>query len=105
MSSWVQRYYFPRPTELRLTVERTKVEGATCPACGSNDVRRYPIANEHGARMATKCQACLHVLKIERPGPDDIWPPFRSVTYDWEPSLAERASRELLIRSQKEQKE
>jgi hypothetical protein len=95
MSSWVERYSQPRPSVARPTVERKKVEGAVCPECGSDDVRRYPVAAVHGPRMATKCQACMHTLALERPSDEDFWPLFRSVTWDWEPSLSERASRDL----------
>lgn len=94
--TWVERYIQPQPSEQRPTVERVRVEAAECPECGGKDVFRYPVANQHGARMATKCQDCLHALSYERPGPDDLWPPFRSVTYDWEASPAERSARENL---------
>lgn len=77
-------------------MERVLVAGAVCPACESTDVRRYPIANEHGARIVTKCQACMTVVALERPGPDDVWPPFRAVAYDWDASPSERASRERM---------
>ena len=96
--SWEHRYTFQRPTEQRLYVERVPVPGLTCPTCGSDDIRRYPIANHLGPRIATKCQACFTSLAIDRPTEEDNWPPFRSVTYDWEASLSERASRELLRR-------
>jgi hypothetical protein len=96
MSSWVQRYIQPRPTS-RPEVPRTSVDGA-CPECGAADIERYPVATAHGARMATKCQSCLHILLVERPGPDDAWPPFRAMTYDWDASIAERASRDTMDR-------
>jgi predicted RNA-binding Zn-ribbon protein involved in translation (DUF1610 family) len=96
MAHWLQRYVNPRPTADQLIVPREAVEGATCPKCGSGDVARYPVSNEHGARMATKCQACLHTLKIERPLVEDNWPPFRPVTYDWKASPSERATRDAL---------
>jgi hypothetical protein len=89
MKSWAERYIQAAPVEERPTVERVKVEGATCPSCGSDDVRRYPVATQHGARVATKCQGCLHILAVERPLPEDEWPPFRSTTFDWEPSAVE----------------
>ena len=93
MSNWVDRIIAPRPEEEQIFLERVLVEGVTCPVCGSEDVRRYPIANHLGPRMATKCQACLHIISVERPTIDDAWPPFRAVAYDWEPSLSERAGR------------
>lgn len=96
MKSWVERYIQATPQDDQLTVERVSVEGATCPECGGKDVRRYPIGCGWGARMAVKCQDCLHTLALERPGPDDEWPPFRPLTYDWEASPSERASRDAL---------
>jgi predicted RNA-binding Zn-ribbon protein involved in translation (DUF1610 family) len=93
---WVERYIQPRPTEQTLTVVRVQVADQTCPECGSADIRRYPIANEHGARIATKCQSCLHTLRIDRPREEDDWPPFRPMTYEWEAAASERATRELL---------
>jgi hypothetical protein len=89
MASWLDRMIYARPTEERIYAVRTPVEGVTCPACGSDDVRRYPIANHLGPRMTTTCQACLHVLSVERPTLDDSWPPFRAVTFDWDASPAE----------------
>lgn len=98
MTTWLDRLVFQTPREERIYLERALVPDATCPACGSSDVRRYPIANHKGARMATKCQACMHVLKVERPAFEDNWPPFRAVAYDWEASPSERASRDRLDR-------
>jgi len=95
MRSWVERYSQPRPSSEQPTVDRVKVEGLTCEKCGGDDIRRYPVAAVHGPRMATKCQDCLHTLSLERPKDEDFWPLFRPVTWDWEPSLAERASRDL----------
>ena len=92
MSDWVERILYPRPTDDRIYAVRTPVD-ETCPACGGTDVRRYPIANHLGPRMTVTCQDCLHVLRVERPEPQDMWPPYRAVAYDWEPSLSERASR------------
>jgi hypothetical protein len=96
MAHWLQRYINPRPTAEQLVVPRAIVEGATCPKCGGDDINRYPVSNEHGARMATKCQSCLYTLKIERPLVEDNWPPFRPVTYDWKASPSERATRDAL---------
>lgn len=96
MASWIDRLIFQPPEQEKVYLVREAVKGAVCDACGGSDVRRYPIANEHGARIVTKCQACMHVLALERPGPQDVWPPFRAVAYDWPASPAERASRDRL---------
>lgn len=93
MLSWHAKYTQTTPTEERLYVTREKVPGMMCDQCGSDDVRRYPIANHLGPRMVTKCQSCFHVLTMDRPKVEDNWPPFRSLTYEWEASLSERASR------------
>ncbi|MDT7726558.1 MAG: hypothetical protein QOI21_3134 [Actinomycetota bacterium] len=95
---WQHRYTQQPPAEAQIYVERVPVPGLTCPSCGGEDIRRYPIANHFGPRMATKCQTCLYALAIDRPKEEDNWPPFRAVTYDWEASPAERASRELALR-------
>jgi hypothetical protein len=97
MTHWSDRYTSPRPVEEQLHTERVPVDGAQCPACGSSDVRRYPVASHMGPRMATKCQDCFTVLALDRPTADDPWPPFRAVTYGWTASLAERAARDALI--------
>ena len=96
MSSWVERYIQASPPDGELVVERVPVEGATCPKCRGDDVRRYPVSAYCGARMAVKCQTCLHTLSLTRPSADDNWPAFRPLTYDWEASPSERASRALL---------
>jgi hypothetical protein len=83
----VERLVFPNPTEQYLTVERVKVD-MTCPACGGDDVRRYPVANFIGPRMVTKCQGCFEVLACDVPTYEDNWPPFRSATYGWPASRA-----------------
>lgn len=49
---------FPRPTELRLSVEREAVDGA-CPECGAQELKRYPVLSEGGWFQVVKCQACL----------------------------------------------
>jgi hypothetical protein len=72
-------------------VQRVPVHGETCPECGSSDVRRYPIGWVRGPRIAVKCQACFYALEIRVPSREDAWPPFRSATWDWEASPAERA--------------
>ncbi len=96
--SWVGRYYYPRPREERLEVRRVDVEG-TCSECGESHIQRYPTATHVGPRMIVRCQECFHVLSRERPGEADAWPPFRSATFDWDASLAERASRDRLSSS------
>lgn len=96
MPDWVDRILYSRPEENRVYAERTRLEGESCPSCGGADVRRYPVANHQGPRITVTCQDCLHVLRVQRPEPEDMWPPYRAVAYEWEPSLAERASRMLL---------
>ncbi|MFC4002736.1 hypothetical protein [Prauserella oleivorans] len=78
----VERMLFPRPEEERISVPRKPVE-ATCPACGSTDVARYPVANFIGPRMVTKCQDCFHHLSVDVPTADDHWPPWRAATWGW----------------------
>jgi hypothetical protein len=92
--SWAARYIQAPPPE-KPEVPRKRIDGQTCEQCGGTDIQRYPVSCVYGARMATKCQGCLHTIVIERPRAEDWWPPFRSTTYDWEASLAERASRAL----------
>jgi ssDNA-binding Zn-finger/Zn-ribbon topoisomerase 1 len=86
------RMIFTTPPAEAMTVEKVAVAGETCPKCGSEDVRRYPVGNFLGPRMVVKCQACYHSLRVERPAVEDNWPPFRTATYDWEASPSERAS-------------
>jgi hypothetical protein len=83
----VERLIFPDPADQFLTVPRVPVD-RTCPACGSDDVARYPIANYIGPRIVTRCQACFHVLELDVPTAEDMWPPFRSATYGWPASRA-----------------
>lgn len=85
--SGVDRLLFTAPKESTVSVARKHVDQA-CPACGSTDVRRYPVANFIGPRMVTKCQDCFHHLAVDVPALDDHWPPWRSATLDWEPSRA-----------------
>ncbi|HZZ48504.1 MAG TPA: hypothetical protein VFE65_16605 [Pseudonocardia sp.] len=96
--AWNHRYTQTPPDAKQLYVERVPVEGLTCPNCAGTDIRRYPIANHLGPRIATTCQTCLTSLKVERPTEADNWPPFRSVTYEWEASAGERAARDALER-------
>lgn len=81
------RILFPRPDTERVYVERTPVD-AQCPACGGNDVKRYPVANHLGPRMVVKCQDCFHRLAVTYPEPEDRWPAWRSPTRDWPSSRA-----------------
>lgn len=90
--SWAARYIQDPPSQ-RPEVPRERVDGVTCEKCGGTDIQRYPVSCVHGARIATKCQGCLHIVALERPTAEDMWPPFRSATYDWEASLSERAAR------------
>jgi hypothetical protein len=83
----VDRLMFPRPDEEVLFVERVPVAGE-CPACGQARLARYPVANSMGPRMAVKCQACLHIVSIRRPEPEDHWPPWASATQGWPTSRA-----------------
>jgi hypothetical protein len=78
----VARLLFPRPTQQRIAVERVRVD-VRCPACGSDDVRRYPVADSIGPRIVTNCQDCFHQLSLEIPTEDDHWPPWRSATHGW----------------------
>ena len=58
---------FPRPEELYLSVDRIAVEGS-CPECGSDDLKRYPVLSEGGWWQVTKCQDCLFSLEREPGG-------------------------------------
>jgi ssDNA-binding Zn-finger/Zn-ribbon topoisomerase 1 len=86
------RMIFTTPDADQMVVEKVAVEGETCPECGGTDVRRYPVGWFKGPRMVVKCQDCYHSLRVERPLPEDNWPPFKTATYDWEASPSERAS-------------
>ena len=90
--SIADRIIYQRPTEPRLYVEKQPVPDTTCPQCGSTDIARYPVAWSRGPRMVTKCQQCYTSLAVERPTPEENWPPFRAVAYDWDVSAAERPS-------------
>lgn len=80
--SGVDRLLFPTPSKPTVSVERVPVEWV-CPRCGSQDVRRYPVANYIGPRMVTKCQDCFQHLAVDVPTVEDHWPPWRSATIDW----------------------
>ena len=86
------RMIFTTPSREEMVVRKEPVADAECPQCGGDDVRRYGVGWFKGPRMVVKCQACYHTLAVERPRPEDNWPPFRWASYDWEASPAERAA-------------
>lgn len=54
-------------TNQPLYQEREQVDGS-CPRCGAEDLRRYPVNSEGGWFDVVKCQSCL--ASVERvPGP------------------------------------
>ena len=56
-----------RTTNRPLFLERQPVEG-TCPRCGAEELRGYPVNSEGGWFDVVKCQRCL--LSVSRePGP------------------------------------
>jgi hypothetical protein len=65
---------FARPEEQFVTATREPVEGS-CPECGAEDLRRYPVVSETGWEMVVKCQTCLCSVEREkwnRLGPIDL---------------------------------
>jgi ssDNA-binding Zn-finger/Zn-ribbon topoisomerase 1 len=88
------RMVFQTPGKDQMTVDKGPPTGETCPRCGGDDVRRYPIGWYKGPRMVVKCQSCFHSLAVQRPAFEDNWPPFRAATYDWQASASERAGRD-----------
>ena len=54
----------PAGSEGELTVDREPVAGA-CPACGRDDLRRYPVLSDGGWFLVVKCQSCLHSVSRE----------------------------------------
>jgi transposase-like protein len=46
-------------------VTREPAPGA-CPACGDENLRRYPVLSEGGWFQIVKCQSCLHSVSRER---------------------------------------
>ena len=86
------RMIFTTPSREEMVVRKEPVADTECPECGSHDVKRYGVGWFKGPRMVVKCQACYHTLAVERPRPEDNWPPFRAAGYDWEASPAERAA-------------
>ena len=83
------RMIFMTPGQEEMTVSKEHVAETTCPRCGGDDVRRYPVGWVRGPRIVIKCQDCFHSLAVERPAPEDRWPPFRAATYAWKASRAE----------------
>ena len=84
----IDRLVYTRPTEQYLYVEREPVQGK-CPACGSEDIKRYPVIDHIGPKIVVKCQNCLHTISREKPKPEDNWLPFQSAAFDWPASPAE----------------
>ncbi len=85
------RLIYPRPIERYPAVLRVPVAGR-CPACGAEAMARYPIANFIGPKVVIRCQSCFHTVSVSKPEPQDRWPPFRALAYDWRPSPAEGGS-------------
>lgn len=54
-------------TQQPLHLDREPVDG-TCPRCGDEELRRYPVNSEGGWFDVVKCQSCLHSISRE-PGP------------------------------------
>lgn len=52
-------------TNQPLFLERTPVEGS-CPRCGHDELRSYPVNSEGGWFDVVKCQNCLHSVSRER---------------------------------------
>ena len=48
-----------------LQLERQPVAG-TCPHCGAEELRAYPVNSEGGWFDVVKCQACLHSVSRAR---------------------------------------
>jgi vanillate/4-hydroxybenzoate decarboxylase subunit D len=58
---------FPRPSEPRLHVRRSPVDGG-CPECGATALAAYRVLGEGGWWDVCKCQECL--ASVSRvPGP------------------------------------
>lgn len=56
-----------RPLTPFVSVAREPVAGS-CPDCGAEALRRYPVVGERGWEMVTKCQACLCSVERQRWG-------------------------------------
>jgi vanillate/4-hydroxybenzoate decarboxylase subunit D len=61
----MSNFSFPRPEELAPVQARETVDG-TCPECGREALKRYPVLAEQGWFMAVKCQECLYSVSRER---------------------------------------
>jgi hypothetical protein len=57
-------HVFPRPEEPYLYVEKVDVEGS-CPECGGESLKRYPVLSEGGWWQVVKCQDCLFSVERE----------------------------------------
>ena len=55
---------FARPQDPNPTQEKEPVEGS-CPVCGHEELRRYPVNSEGGWFIVVKCQNCLHSVSRE----------------------------------------
>jgi hypothetical protein len=64
---------FARPEEPYLYVEKVAVEGS-CPECGGESLKRYPVLSEGGWWEVVKCQDCL--FSVER----EPWARLGSIT-------------------------
>jgi vanillate/4-hydroxybenzoate decarboxylase subunit D len=49
----------------RVELVREPVPGS-CPACGEEDLARYPVNSEGGWFMVVKCQACLYSVSRDK---------------------------------------
>jgi transposase-like protein len=56
---------FARPQEPYPAQVKEPVEGS-CPQCGAEALRRYPVNSEGGWFQVVKCQSCLHSVSRER---------------------------------------
>jgi hypothetical protein len=54
-------------TNSPLFLDREPADGS-CPRCGAEELRRYPVNSEGGWFDVVKCQGCLHSVSRE-PGP------------------------------------
>jgi len=71
---------FPRPKEQYLFVKREKVQGKTCPSCGSSNVMKYQVLKSVGWRITVKCQDCLHELESKpTPSPYGSFIPYSTL--------------------------
>ncbi|MDV6247192.1 hypothetical protein [Rhodococcus opacus] len=54
--------HYPRPAQHVVPSPKEPVDAA-CPACASQDVKRYPVQSEGGWFEVVRCQSCLHQLE------------------------------------------